>query len=525
MVASWPWVEDSHSIQYKDEEGSCGSRDLLPSNASSNARRQDTPLTDVVALRCRSCLRRNRARLVLHVRHGRRLLPCLTLIVSGLLLTFLLRTAGHTAHLSLQYRDTWTTPDLQGVKGRDYHDENSDVPLFEDLGDKKTLPVDDKLETEHSKDSREQKSDEGSRFVETLADDTGHSSVRETNRVEVFASNDDGAREYYEDKPSVDAARRRSEQFEYDRRVLEHLHTLHVGGEVVAGDGGSDGGADYLMPPCDGPDLADVRPNPRYGFVVRTRLMRQSVCRRERGGWLRRVQKARDGEEKESGKSDISYFLKNFENASSVIYRTLEKGSNFHRLIVGDGSPSYFFDNRHWPLIPGNERCTEPRVTVASHIHHLYPKAKIILILRNPVDRLYSSYLYNHAKVGAVSSIAFDEYVRDAINIYTDCFSQHSLRYCANNATVFRRAKIVKTRHKQNLSVAMHLISDFTFHLRELEEEEISQIVHDDVFNKGQHYSKGGPILSRTRLLLQAFFRPYNEQLASMMNDPDLLWL
>lgn len=233
---------------------------------------------------CR-CLLFQRARLVLHVRHGRRLLPCLTLIVSGLLLTFLLRTAGHTAHLSLQYRDTWTTPDLQGVKGRDYHDENSDVPLFEDLGDKKTLPVDDKLETDHSKDSSEQKSNEGSRFGENLADDIGHSSVRETNRVEVFASNDDGAREYYEDKPSVDAARRRSEQFEDDRRALEHLHTLHVGGEVVAGDGGSDGGADYLMPPCDGPDLADVRPNPRYGFVVRTRLMRQSVCRRERG-WL-----------------------------------------------------------------------------------------------------------------------------------------------------------------------------------------------------------------------------------------------
>lgn len=59
MVASWPWVEDSHSIPYKDEEGSCGSRDLLPPNASSNVRRQDTPLTDVVALRCRSCLRRN----------------------------------------------------------------------------------------------------------------------------------------------------------------------------------------------------------------------------------------------------------------------------------------------------------------------------------------------------------------------------------------------------------------------------------------------------------------------------------
>lgn len=45
-----------------------------------------------------------------------------------------------------------------------------------------------------------------------------------------------------------------------------------------------------------------------------------------------------------SGKSDFSYFLKNFENASSVIYRTLEKGSNFHRLIVGESSKHLMFD-------------------------------------------------------------------------------------------------------------------------------------------------------------------------------------
>ena len=55
--------------------------------------------------------------------------------------------------------------------------------------------------------------------------------------------------------------------------------------------------------------------------------------------------------------------------------------------ITGDGSPNYFFNNKHWRLFSGNEGCTEPRVLIAHHILHLHPKAKIIIIYRDPVER------------------------------------------------------------------------------------------------------------------------------------------
>ena len=102
-------------------------------------------------------------------------------------------------------------------------------------------------------------------------------------------------------------------------------------------------------------------------------------------------------------KPHFSYFLRKFYKASQMIARSTTSGDGMHMQIIGDGSPSYMFDNRQWPRVPGNEGCSEPRVTVASHIHHLNPKARILFILRNPVDRSKSlSFLsYKARKVGA----------------------------------------------------------------------------------------------------------------------------
>ncbi|XP_076468255.1 carbohydrate sulfotransferase 15-like [Babylonia areolata] len=245
----------------------------------------------------------------------------------------------------------------------------------------------------------------------------------------------------------------------------------------------------------------------------------------------------------------FSFFLDNFRFASRVISRTLDVGTNYHSRIVGDGSPSYFFDNRNWPLMPGNEGCEEPRVTVGSHLHHLYPKARIIFLLRNPVDRLYSSYLYNHHKYESVSSRTFDLYVRESIKIYEDCFARHTLRSCANNGTVFQQAKVMLvvslysvfvqdwiklfprnqlhfvTTEQYNERMDLYLAKIYRFlGLRPLSQEKMRSITVLSPHNRGQHYKVAGPMMSSTRSLLEKFYRPYNEELARMLKDPAFLW-
>jgi len=61
-----------------------------------------------------------------------------------------------------------------------------------------------------------------------------------------------------------------------------------------------------------------------------------------------------------------------------------------HRVITGESTPYYMFH----PHAPGR-------------IKHLFPRAKIIMMLRNPADRAYSHYRY-HVKLGT-ETLTFEE--------------------------------------------------------------------------------------------------------------------
>lgn len=71
-------------------------------------------------------------------------------------------------------------------------------------------------------------------------------------------------------------------------------------------------------------------------------------------------------------------------------HKTIERRDGF---VSGDGSCTYF-------STPGVERI----------IHSYCPNAKLILMLRHPVDRLYSNYWMN-TKTGAINFTSFEEYI------------------------------------------------------------------------------------------------------------------
>ncbi|XP_046578789.1 carbohydrate sulfotransferase 15-like [Haliotis rubra] len=54
---------------------------------------------------------------------------------------------------------------------------------------------------------------------------------------------------------------------------------------------------------------------------------------------------------------------------------------------LSDATPTHFSTHGFWDMLPGNEGCAEPCVTDADVIHHLNPRAKLLLILRNPTTR------------------------------------------------------------------------------------------------------------------------------------------
>ena len=101
------------------------------------------------------------------------------------------------------------------------------------------------------------------------------------------------------------------------------------------------------------------------------------------------------------------------------------ENSKYHPLIFGDFSASSIYDQLEWRNMPQNYGLLQPIVISADVIKHVLPKAKFIVLLRNPTDRLYSDYNYFHKGNLNSSSKAFDKKVKDGISWFQDCLSRH----------------------------------------------------------------------------------------------------
>ena len=55
--------------------------------------------------------------------------------------------------------------------------------------------------------------------------------------------------------------------------------------------------------------------------------------------------------------------------------------------MTGDGSTTYLNLNHDWETMPGNAGLKEPKYVILDYIHKFLPKAKLIMAVRDPVDR------------------------------------------------------------------------------------------------------------------------------------------
>ncbi len=79
-----------------------------------------------------------------------------------------------------------------------------------------------------------------------------------------------------------------------------------------------------------------------------------------------------------AGKKEIHFFDENYEKGIEWYRDFFPPTGLFEGMITGEASPRYFF------LPPVPER-----------VHRAFPRIKLILLLRNPVDRAYSQYQHN----------------------------------------------------------------------------------------------------------------------------------
>ncbi|XP_005794719.2 carbohydrate sulfotransferase 15 [Xiphophorus maculatus] len=248
----------------------------------------------------------------------------------------------------------------------------------------------------------------------------------------------------------------------------------------------------------------------------------------------------------------VEDYLDLFDQAAYQIQGELianTSGSPSHpNVIIGEASASTMWDNNAWVYFYDNTTEGEPPFLIQDFIHALQPEARFIIMLRDPVERLYSDYLY--FGIANKSAEDFHEKVTESLQLFEGCLMEYTMRSCVynttvNNAmpvrlqvglyvvylidwlTVFSREQILVLRledHAFDRKDTMHKVFDF-LNLGPLSKEIESQITKSPASNTRRPADKNlGPMLPITKEILQDFYKPFNEKLAKVLQKESFRW-
>ncbi|KAL4221010.1 hypothetical protein ACF0H5_019273 [Mactra antiquata] len=252
----------------------------------------------------------------------------------------------------------------------------------------------------------------------------------------------------------------------------------------------------------------------------------------------------------------LGFYTGLYAPSSSVIRKTYHVGhseNNNSGKIFGDATPANFHLHYKWSELPGNEGLTEPKYTNFHYIKHLIPEAKIIVIFRDPVSRLFSDFKYEQiGKVMAKPEIMLRQFHNQCVQMikhYEECFNVYSRRQCIFDSTkpmtrqrmmftagfyaffmkemfeVFDKKNILPilmTDYTSNMKNTLSKVFDF-LELDQPNEEQWTIILNEEVMNESKG-DKRIEMFDETKRVLQEFYRPLNEEMAKLMNDSRYLF-
>ncbi|XP_048775749.1 carbohydrate sulfotransferase 15-like [Ostrea edulis] len=216
-----------------------------------------------------------------------------------------------------------------------------------------------------------------------------------------------------------------------------------------------------------------------------------------------------------------------------------------YKKITGDFSPSTIWDNDIYSALPINYNQSVPRYTTADFVQQMNACAKLIVLIRDPVQRLYSDYLF--FKAANKGPVDFHNKVTSAVRLYNDCIEKRGAVTCALDATLARTVHV-------RLRLGMYVVyiqqwlqrfprDQFLF-VRLEDYARRTRFVLDNIFNflqmgpvdretmtkmifqnpvNTRKVNVGGMLLE-TQNILTDFYEPFNEQLAALLGDHHFLY-
>ncbi|XP_051771552.1 carbohydrate sulfotransferase 15-like [Ctenopharyngodon idella] len=244
----------------------------------------------------------------------------------------------------------------------------------------------------------------------------------------------------------------------------------------------------------------------------------------------------------------LDHYLDLFDPVAQRIQHRLLGNSISSDIITGEASASTMWDNCAWHYHHDISREAEPPSLVQDFIHVLQPDARLIAILRDPVERLYSDYLY--FGTSNKSALDFHQKVCESLRLFDACLRDAGLRACVYSSalyvamsvrlqvglyvvfildwlSVFSRDQLLVLRledHAANVTRSMSRI----FHFLQLGpvSEQTERLISKRPASNTRHLSDRdlGPMEPLTRELLRMFYAPFNQKLSAVLQDESFTW-
>ena len=217
------------------------------------------------------------------------------------------------------------------------------------------------------------------------------------------------------------------------------------------------------------------------------------------------------------------------------------------KMQIVDGTPSLLWDLAGWDR--RYPKADEPPYSNGDLIHSVTPDAKIIGILRDPIDRLYSEYLYFWLKKSEVRTPAtFHTEVLKEVLLFNSCLTLNKLRSCCYPSHAMNSVKIrlelgiyvcfvhdfleafgtnllILTLEEYH-SYPVDILTTIFNHIEVSVPEDLQKFIEDS--NTGNTNTglknKVGEILPETKQILSDFYGPYNSQLALLLQNSKYLF-
>ena len=208
---------------------------------------------------------------------------------------------------------------------------------------------------------------------------------------------------------------------------------------------------------------------------------------------------------------EVHFFDLNFDKGLDWYQSQFQPLDSHNHLITGEASPYYIFH----PLVP-------------ERVHQLFPKVKLIVLLRNPVERAISHYYHEvrlgYETMGLEEAIASESTrLRGEVEKIIADGNYYSFNH--QHYTYLSRGIYFDQLHtwmkffppeqfliilSEDLFINPDRILNQVFDFLELPPHQLTQY---NKFNAGDY----PPISQKIYQQLQAYFRPYNQKLETLL--------